>query len=149
MGDTSKQLVEQAGIIQQLKLMIQLEEGGTKPTGPHTVKLLEEKAIMGNDPMTGKEREEIKWIFEENGAKKYYKVPIKNKEGELHYLIQRMAEVNIGDEIILEAKKKGIKNYIDLQKNGNTLGDEFPTIEEGTATGEKPLIDDEGNPIPF
>jgi hypothetical protein len=125
----SRELLQEAGIVPLLKLAVQLEGGGTKTTGPHKVKLIEEKQIVGTDYMTGKERDEIMWIFEEDGNKKAYSVPIKDKQGELHYLIQRMAEVEIGDEIILEAKKKGPKTYIDLQKTNNQ--NEIPIVEDG------------------
>ncbi len=82
---------------------------------------------MGTEYQTGVEREEVKWIFEENGEHKFYSVPIKDKNGELHYLIQRMAEVELLDDIVLEAKKKGIRTYIDVMVEEIPVAEEEPT----------------------
>lgn len=125
MADKSRELVKKAGIIPRLDLAPKNEKGIATPNGPHKVKLLDEKAVMGTDYQTGVEREEMKYIFEENGEQKFYSVPIKDKNGELHYLIQRMADVELQDEIILEAKKRGLKTYIDV-----VVDEEIPVLEE-------------------
>ena len=54
------------------------------------------------------------YLVEENGEKKEYRTKVKNKEGKLNYLVQRLAEIEEGDEVILEMKKMGIKNYIEV-----------------------------------
>jgi len=132
MAEKSRELVKKAGIIPRLDLAPKNEKGVATPNGPHKVKLLEEKIVKGTDYQTGEEREEMKWIFEEKGKNCFYTVPVKNKNGELHYLIQRMAEVELLDEVILEAKKKGMKTYIDVQEvdEKEDSDEEIPVIED-------------------
>jgi hypothetical protein len=143
--EKSKELVKKAGIIPQLQLAIKIKLengkiGGTKSTGPHKVKVLEEKVVMGTDYQTGQEREEMKYILEENGEKKSYNVPVKDKQGNLHYLIQRFAEVEPEEEVVLEARQKGIKTYISLERLNPSTPDneEMPTINE-----EEPISNEE------
>ena len=127
----SKELVKEAGIIPALQLVTKLDGGGTRSTGPHTVKVISEERTRGTDFMSGKERDEMKYILEENGEKKYYRVPIENKDGELHYLIQRFAEVEEGEEIILEAKSQGGRTFISLERITPIIDDSgIPTIED-------------------
>ena len=152
---TSKELLGQANITPFLKLAIQKEGGGVEGTGPHKVKLIEDKAVMINEYPSQKEVSGIRYVVEENGEKKKYEVPIKDKGGELHYLIQRLAEFNEGDEIILEYQRRGIKGFISVKKAGEEIKSgenpdgEIPIVEEGDGTpptGEEDIsIED----IPF
>lgn len=104
-----------AKIYPKLRLGTKKEGGGVVATGPHTVKLLEDKITKGVDRESGKVIEVVRYILEENGEQKQYTVPVKNREtGELHYLVQRLSEVNEGETIILEMKKRGIKNYVEV-----------------------------------
>jgi hypothetical protein len=89
-------------------------EKGVQGTGPHRVKLLADKETTGTDPITGKEIPVIAYLVEENGQKKSYRVPKIDKKGEIHYLVQRFAEINEGEEVILEMKRRGIKNYVEV-----------------------------------
>src|SRR5690606_17692693 len=70
------------------------------------------------DRDTGKIVDVVKYVFEEDGEKKQYERKIKNKADELDYLIQRLSEVPEGAEVILEMKKNGMKNYIEVTYNG-------------------------------
>ena len=113
------------------------KKAGVKGTGPHTVKFLSDKAITGKDYTTKQERPEIEYTYEENGQKKRYSVPVNNKNGELHYFVQRMAEVEVGEVITLEYKKKpgSYEGYIDFQKTMDIPKEEIkdediPVIEE-------------------
>ena len=110
---TSMELLKKANITPKLKLAIQTKKG-VQGTGPHRVKLLQDKEAMGTEPRTGKEREEIAYLVEENGQKKSYRVPKLGSDGQIHYLVQRLAEFNEGDEVILEYTRKGIKGYISV-----------------------------------
>jgi len=110
----SKQLLEKAGIKPRLKLGEKLEGGGVRSTGPHKVIFLADRTKKGNHPVTGVERDEVEYTFAEDGMEKTYSVAVKNDKGELNYFIQRMAEFNPTDHLVLEMKKKGIKNYIDV-----------------------------------
>ncbi len=77
--------------------------------------MIADKIVTGNDPKTGKEIEYVRYLIEENGEKKTYQTKkVNEKTGELSYLVQRLAEVNEGEEVILEMKKQGIKNYVEV-----------------------------------
>lgn len=115
----SRELLTVAKIVPKLRLGLKKAGGGVNPTGPHKVKMLEDKIIRGIDPTTNKEIEYVEYILEENGSKKVYKTKLKDKDGKLSYLVQRLAEVNEGEEVILEMKKQGIKNYIEVLPVGN------------------------------
>lgn len=110
----SRELLRVAGITPKLRLGTKKAGGGVTPNGAHRVKILEDKIVKGMDPTSGKEIEYVEYIVEENGEKKNYRTKLKDKNGKLSYLVQRLAEVNEGDEVILEMKKQGIKNYIEV-----------------------------------
>lgn len=104
-------------IVPRLNLGSKLAEGGVKSTGPHTVKFLEEPVVVvGKDFITSKERKELRFIVEENGVNYRWNVPILNKEGQPNYLVERLIDVEVGDERILEMVRKGTRNYIDIRK---------------------------------
>lgn len=109
----SKSLLKQAGIVPKLRLGEKTEKG-VVATGPHRVKILEDKIVRGTDPQNGKEIEYVRYFVEENGEKKQYDTKLKDKEGNLSYLVQRLADIDEGEEIILEMKKRGIKNYVSV-----------------------------------
>lgn len=112
--EISKKLLGQAGIIPKLRLGVKQLKGGMKSTGVHRVKLLSDKIVIKKDFKTGKDIEYVEYTVEENGEKKNYKTKLRNTEGQLAYLVQNMAEFKEGDEVFMEAKKAGIKNYIDV-----------------------------------
>src|SRR3990167_5166067 len=116
---TSKELLAKAGILPKLRLGHKQPKGGVKPTGPHRVKILEDKIIRKPDPTSGKEIEWVRYILEENGEQKFYDTKLKDKNGQLSYLVQRFAEISEGEEVIMEMKKQGIKNYIEITPVGN------------------------------
>ena len=109
----SKQLMDVAGVVPKLRLGTKTGKGVTS-TGKHKVKILEDKIVKGLDSQTGKEIEYVEYTLEENGEKKVYRTKVKNKEGKLNYLVQHLAEIKEGDEVYLEMKKQGIKNYIQV-----------------------------------
>ena len=125
----SQSLVKQAGIVPRLVLATKEDSGATVSTGPHKVKILSDKLVKGTDFQTGQERPEVEYTFEENGERKTYNVSVKDKQGQLHYLIQRFAEIPEGTELILEVKRKGVKNYVDVQLSGKSDASDIPTIE--------------------
>lgn len=109
----STALMKQAGLLPKLRLGNKTDKGVIS-TGPHKVIILEDKIIKGADPQTGKEIELVRYIIEENGEKKFYDTKLKDKNGQLSYLVQRFSEIGEGDEVILEMKKRGIKNYVSV-----------------------------------
>jgi len=120
-------LLKEAGIQPKLRLGNKKAKGGTQPTGPHKVKMIADKIIPGTDPKTGKQIEYVRYLLEENGETKTYQTKKLNDKGELSYLVQRLAEINEGQEVILEMKKQGIKNYIDVSP---VVGGEHIEIED-------------------
>lgn len=154
---TSNEVLKKANIIPRLVLAIKTERG-TQGTGPHKVKLISDKIVMGTEFKTGKQRHEVEYLIEENGKQKKYRVPVKDKNNEIHYLIQRLAGYNEGDEVILEYKRQGLTGYIDVKpateiqkKLDETTAqiekNEIPVIEEQDTEMDSDDIDTKD--IPF
>lgn len=129
---TSKELVIKSGVIPKLSLGRKTPKG-TESTGPHRVKMLEDRILKGIDKRTGKEMEYVEYIIEENGTKKFYKTKLRGEDGKPSYLVQRLSEVNEGDEVILEMQKSGMKNFIDVSnvKDSQSIEVEDEHDEEG------------------
>ena len=113
----------------KLQLGEKLPKGGVKPTGPHTVKFLEEPMVVIINK-EGKSVKAMRFIVEENGQKFRWVVPVLNKEGQPNYLIERLMNVEVGDTRILEMKKQGARNYIDVSIPGEERVDDEPEDEE-------------------
>jgi hypothetical protein len=75
------------------------------------------------------------YYVEENGERKKYKVPVKGKDGEPHYLVQRLAEIPEGQEIVLEYKRAGMKGYIEVMPVND-----ISTIEMDEEDEDAPII---------
>ncbi len=116
---TSKDLLKQANIVPKLRLG-ERRNGRVVSTGPHRIKILKDKLDKGTDHNSGQEVEVVKFLVEENGEHKAFERKKLNKVGELDYLIQRLAEIPEGSEIVLEMKKQGIKNYIEVMVVGES-----------------------------
>lgn len=127
---TSSALIKKAGIIPKLRLGLKLAGGGVKSLGPRRVTVVEDKVIKKLDPKTGKKVEWLRVILEEGGQRKYYDTRLRDDAGNPSYLVQRFAEVKEGAEIILEMKKQGIKNYIELIPTDNAHSVEVSDDEE-------------------
>lgn len=127
---TCKEILKKASIYPKLQLARKKQGGGTESTGAHRVKIVADKLAKEFDPETGKEREVVKFLLEEAGERKTYKVPVLNKQGEVHYLIQRFGELREGEEIVLEFKRKGLKGYIDVLRISDSSEVEVGENEE-------------------
>jgi len=101
--------------IPKLQLYIKTSKGA-ESTGPHRVKFIADKVTIGVNPETGKDREEFHFLVEENGVKKSWIVPVLGKDGKPSYLFNRLADIEEGDEVILEGKRFGVKNYTSVLK---------------------------------
>jgi hypothetical protein len=138
----SKALLKKAGILPKLRLGYKLSGGGVKPTGAHRVKIIEDKIIRKAEPSSGKEIEWVRYTLEEGGERKIYDTKLKDKSGELSYLVQRFAEIEEGDEVILEMKKQGVKNYIEVIPVGHSstveLDDDADDSEEDDSDDDEP-----------
>ena len=133
----SRELLAKAGLMPKLRLGTKLPQGGVKSNGKFVVTFLEDKIIRKADPSNGKEIEWVRYIFEHNGEKKQYDTKLKDKDGQLSYFVQKLAEFNYGDELALEMKKQGIKNYIDI----NLIG-EGSSVEVEDDDHEEPSEDE-------
>jgi len=134
----SKALMERAGVLPRLRLGVKLEKGGVQATGAHTVRILSDIIQKGKHKQTGELIDIVRYTIEENGQPKWYDVPVKDEAGDLHYLVQRLSEVPEGEEVVIEMKKRGARNYIDVRTtDGKPIGDKFkeeePEEEEGVA----------------
>jgi hypothetical protein len=113
MSKLSKELMVSMGVKPKLKLGIKQSGGGVKSTGAHKVKFVADKVVTGKD-IKGHECEYVKYLFTENGEDKVYQTKKLGKDGGLSYFVQAFADIEIGDEVILEMKKSGATNYIEI-----------------------------------
>ncbi|OJY74670.1 MAG: hypothetical protein BGP12_06870 [Rhodospirillales bacterium 70-18] len=124
--------MNKAGLLPKLRLGIK-NGGRVTPTGPHKVKIVEDKLVKKLNT-EGVEEFFVRYVFEENGQRMQYDCHMKAKVGnDPHYLVQALAEVEPGEELILEMKKAGVKSYIEVTR---------------VALGQKETVeaDDDGSP---
>ena len=144
----SKQLMNAAGIKPKLKLGVKTDRG-VQSTGPHRVKMVSDKIVNGLDRESGKLIEYVKYIVEEDGVEKEYRTRLKHKEtGELQYLVQNLSQIEEGQEVIMEMKKAGLKNYVEVRHvDGSIITDPeqedvAPSPEEITEEDVDEAMDD-------
>lgn len=140
-----KKILQQANIIPRLQLVRKKEGGGTEGTGPHRVKLFGDKACKVKNFKTGEVEFGVELLVEENGEKKRYCFPMKGETGEVHYLVQKMANFNIGDEVIMEYKRQpgmGTRGMIDVVLAEKPKEKEVKSPLE-IKTKEIPIVEDE------
>lgn len=112
---TSAILMRKADIHPKLRLGIKEPKGGVKSTGKHTVRMISDKITKGRDRESGTIIDMVKYVMEEDGEKKEYRCPLKNKEtGELHYIVQVLSKVPENGEVTMEMKKMGPRNYVEI-----------------------------------
>ena len=136
----SKEMLDKENIVPFLKLVAQLESGGTKSIGPHRVRLMKDEIVEGKN-FQGNVEEKMRYWVEEDGMEKKYDAPLRNEQGELHYLVQRLAEFEENDEIVLEYMRKGPRGYINVSLPDETQEvdkEDIPVITEETPVGEPP-----------
>lgn len=137
MAQVSLSILKKHNKTMKLRLGEKLSDGGVRSTGAHKVKFLQDKESTRKNIRTGKDEPSVKYLFEENGIPKYYETSMLNKKGEVNYFVERMAEVKEGEFIILEMKKTGIQDYIQI-----TTVDKNQTVAVGEMEDED-LEDDE------
>ena len=146
----SKEIIIKSGIIPKLHLGVKVTEKKdgrdvqvVRSTGPHRVKFIADKERKGTDKESGQEIDVVSYLVEENGEKRSYVVPkFDKRSGEVHYLVQRLADINEGEEVILEMKRRGFKNYIEVipvsgSKEVELSDDEVEDDEEPKVTEEQ------------
>jgi hypothetical protein len=124
MATHSLEILDKAGIRQRLQLAAKDERGVPRSTGPQKVKFLEDKLIQVVDRDSGEKIPAVRYIFEQNGKEVEYDVPVKNKQGEVHYLVKAMAPVKEGETITLECQKSGQKSFINVTRGQDGSEDE-------------------------
>ena len=125
----SREILLKSGLYPKLRLGVR-NGGRVTPTGPHKVKILEDKLIKELNA-EGVEEYFVRYIFEEAGEKKQYDAHMKAKGGsDPHYLVQALSDVQEGEELILEMKKAGVKSYIEVTR---------------VATGESEIVNDDND----
>lgn len=116
---TSRDILLKAGLLPKLQLGIKTPKG-VQSTGKHTVKVLDDKIIRKTIREEGDDGYFVRYTFEENGEKKQYDTRMKQKGGtDPSYFVQSMADIEIGEEISLEMKKSGVKNYVEILRVSN------------------------------
>lgn len=135
-------IMTQLNAAPKLRLAKKLEKGGVELLGPKRVKMLDEGTkFMGKDAETGKPRQELKFMVEHEGRPHRWLVPMlsKNDPTQPHYLIERMSEmdVQVGDELILEMKRRGPQNYVEITKVASGQVSEEPDLSESDEEHEE------------
>lgn len=121
---TSQEILRAAGIVPKLRLGSKTGKG-VKSTGKYHVRLVSDKEVMGRDTQTGKEVPMVRYLLDllmpdgKTWEKRTYQTRKFNKDsGEISYLVQRFAELPENSHVILEMKKVGVKNYVEVVEVG-------------------------------
>lgn len=126
--ETVKQVMDSLGVLPRLHLGIKSPKGVT-PTGPHTVTFLSEPEGITAKDHNGKPGKYLRFEVEENGLRLHWRVAVLNREGQANYLLERLVALKPGDVRVLEMRKAGMKNYIDIREIGAEAS--VPEEDEG------------------
>lgn len=124
-----KKLADKMGVVPRLKLGIKTDKG-VQSNGAHRVKFLAEPTFIKGKDFKGNEQEQMKFIVEEGMMKYAWIVPIKGKDGQASYLIQHLMDIEVGDERILEMKRHGAQNHIEVRKVDAQPGSDLDDIAD-------------------
>jgi len=117
-------------VTKKVTVMVEGEEMVVeKPNGNHHVKVLSEKIGKGKD-FQGNEVDQLQLTILDNGIQKLWNVPLKNQDGTLYFLIEKLKEINYldGEEFVVQAKKlKSGKYSKEIIKVG--AEESIPTIQ--------------------
>lgn len=112
-----KEVMTALGVLPKLRLGLKVKGGGVKSTGPHHVRFLSEPEGVTRKNFEGKPTKFLRFEVECEGIRYHWFVSVLNKEGsDANYLMERLSDIQIGDERILEMTKQGAKNYIDVRE---------------------------------
>lgn len=140
--DNFKQAMKTLKMYPKLKLGERRENANGKmsvhSTGPHKIKITAEPGtttiMKGGTPT-----KVFKCIVEENGQLYKWFVPVMNKDNtEGHYLIERLAEIPVGEEFTVEMKKSGAHNFVEVRRVGDP---ERPAVEDDEQEADEEVID--------
>ena len=95
-------------------------KGGIEPLGPIKVKFLAEPEGITGKNYEGKPTKFLRFLVSRDGNEYHWFVPVLNKEGQPNYLLERIADIQIGNEYILEMKAEGGRNHIEVLNGDGT-----------------------------
>lgn len=133
------EIAKAIGVLPKLRLSEETPSGGRKANGSHTVKFLEEPVVVMGKDQKGNPRKELKFKVQEGEQQYYWRVPILNKEGQPNYLFERLLDLKVGEERILEMKKVGMRSYIDVSKTGEEHADADEEGDEVIQIGDEEI----------
>lgn len=122
-----RQVMQSIGALPKLRLGEKTAKGVVS-FGPKHVKFLAEPTGVTKKDYQGKEQKMLRFEVEHNGNKYHWFVRVLNREGEPNYLLEKLADVQVGDERVLEMLKQGARNYIDVRNVGAAPAE--PTEED-------------------
>jgi len=119
----------------RLELVKKDSKGVPRSTGQHTVKLLDSKIVMGKKFGTNINVERVRILVEEDGIKKIYEFDSKNDQGEPHYLVNILANIDDGTTVVMEAKSQNGRTFISVSEPKVEKPNDIPIIEEENQGG--------------
>ena len=121
-----------------LKLAVK-EGNAVRSTGPHKLRLIGCENAINKDYQTQQPIKGVNLLFEEEGVPKKYFVPILGDDKKFHYLIEIFSEIDEGEELILEFKRRegGVKGFINVEVVSKEK------VEQPIGEEEIPIIEDE------
>ena len=126
-------------------LKLAVKEGNVvRSTGPHKLRLIGCENATNKDYQTQQLIKGVNLLFEEEGVPKKYFVPILGDDKKFHYLIEIFSEIDEGEELILEFKRRegGVKGFINVE----VVSEE--KVEQPIGEEEIPIIEDEEHGTP-
>ncbi len=126
-----KEVMAALGVRPKLRLGRRLDKekdgkGGIESYGPKQIKCLAEPEGVTANNFEGKPTKFLRFLVEHNANEFFWFVPVLNKEGQPNYLLERVAAMEIGKEYILEMKRQGGRNHIEILNADGT-----PLIVQG------------------
>lgn len=115
--DVVKSVMKDMGVLPKLRLGEKIKGAGMKSFGPKKVKFLSEPEPITKKIM-GKRQKVLRFEVEHEGTRYWWFVKVLNDENQANYLLERVAEIKVGDERVLELMKQGAINYTDIREVG-------------------------------
>lgn len=129
-----KEIAESIRLYPRLRLMIKEDGRAGESTGPHLVRFLEEPQVITGKDKRGNPRKELKFFLEEDEKWYRWQIPILNDQNQPHYLFERLMDIHPGEVRVLEMKKRGANNYVDVRLpdeiDEKQIDDTFTSLEK-------------------
>lgn len=122
-----KELAQTLNVMPKLRLAIKISDGNFIATGPHHVRFSDEPIIVTSRDRLGREHQDMIFFVDENGTIFQWSIPVLNKKGHPHYLIEKLVDIEVGDVRTLEMIKGYEKSYIEIRP---TKPEDMPDFED-------------------